>query len=220
MQQLIKKELILQKKTLGFGLLYSLLLFAVFANAIFEGFAYSMSAFGMLYITIVGIAQAEYKNNSDIIINSLPTTRREIVGAKYLSIITCTIIALVIVSFVGLVFHQLPAPFHYRLINMVDVVMILVSVLLLAAISLPIYFKTGAQWVRIVNMFIFMIIFFAPAQIAVYLSKNGYQPWIQSLTHIARDQSWLFSLSVLAIMLGLLLVSYFISLKIYLKKDF
>ncbi|MGI6434967.1 MAG: ABC-2 transporter permease [Syntrophomonadaceae bacterium] len=59
---------------------------------------------------MIGIVQAEYKNNNDIVINSLPTTRQEVVAAKYLSIAACTVIALVIVAIVGLVFHQFPPP--------------------------------------------------------------------------------------------------------------
>ena len=83
---------------------FSIFLFIVFSSNDFRDFAYSMAAIGIAYITIIGIAQSEYKNNSDIIINSLPTTRREIVAAKYLSVVTCTVIALLIVGAVGIPF--------------------------------------------------------------------------------------------------------------------
>lgn len=220
MPYLIKKELILQKKMLLFGMGYSIFLFIVFSNPIFQEFTYTMAAFGISYITIIGIAQAEHKNNSDMVINSLPITRREIVAAKYLSIMAAIAAALVIVSLVGLVFHQFAPPFNYRLITGKDVFTTFVSVLLLSALSLPIYFKTGAQWVRMVNVVIFLIIFFAPVQIAGFIIKNQQVPWIQNLIIISRDQLWLPVVGGSVFMLILLLASYFISLRIYKKKDF
>lgn len=220
MWPLIKKELIVQKKMIWFGLFYAVFLFFVFANPALQEFTYSMAAFGIAYITVIGVAQAEYKNNSDIVINSLPLTRREVVAAKYLSILTFTLIALALVGAVGLGFHFLLPVFNYRLINSIDIFTTFVSISLLAAISLPIYFKTGAQWTRVVNVVIFLVIFFAPAQIVGFLVKNNQQPWVQSLSQIAQNQNWLLSLTGLASLILLLLVSYFVSLRIYLNKDF
>jgi ABC-type transport system involved in multi-copper enzyme maturation permease subunit len=220
MTQLIKKELILQKKMLWFGVGYSIFLFIAFANPVFQSFTYSMCAFGIAYTLILGIAQAEYKNNTDIIINSLPVNRQEIVAAKYIAIVIGTFFALVIVSVVGLIFHQLPAPFNLRLINLLDVVTALISVTILAAVSMPVYFKTTAQWIRIVNVLFFMLIFFAPAQIVGYLMKNGHQDWLQKVSQTAYDQIWLLSLGMAAVMAVSLLVSYYISLRIYQNKDF
>ena len=220
MQQLIKKELILQKKMFIFGGLYSIFLFTVFANPVFKDFTYSMAAFGISYITIIGIAQAEYKNNSDIIINSLPITRREIVAAKYLSIVTSTIVALMIVGVVGIPFSLMPAPFDYRLLNGADVITTIICVLLLASLSLPIYFWAGATWIRAVNVVIFLLIFFAPVQIAEFLVNNPQRPWVQAVTSLVQNQSWQLILMGSVIMIVILLISYYISLRIYIKRDF
>lgn len=217
MRHLIKKELIVQKKMLLFGLFYAVFLFFVFANPAFQEFTYSMAAFGIAYITVIGVAQAEYKNNSDVIINSLPVTRREVVAAKYMSILTFTIIALLLVGLVGSLFHFLIPVLNYRLINTADVFTTAVSIILLAAISLPIYFKTSAQWTRVVNVVVFLVIFFAPAQLAGYMVQNGQQPWASSL---AVSQNWQLCLSGLIVLMVILLLSYFISLRIYLHKDF
>jgi len=220
MLQLIKKELILRKKMFIFGLVYSIFLFIVFADPVFRNFTYSMAAFGISYITIIGIAQAEYKNNSDIIINSLPTTRQEIVAAKYLSIITCTIIALLIVGVVGIPFSLMPAPFDYRLLNGTDVITTVICIVVLASLSLPIYFKTGAQWIRVVNIVIFLLIFFAPVQIAEFIVNNPQTPWIQVLMNMARNQAWQLTLIGSMALMIMLIISYYISLRIYMKKDF
>ncbi|MEQ8174519.1 MAG: ABC-2 transporter permease [Syntrophomonadaceae bacterium] len=220
MWPLIRKEMIVQKKMILFGLGYSVFLFFVFANPVFQEFTYSMAAFGIAYITVIGVAQAEYKNNSDIVINSLPLTRREVVAAKYLSILTFTVIALVLVGVVGLLFHFLLPVLNYRLMNSVDVFTTTVSIILLASVSLPIYFKTSAQWTRVVNVVVFLVLFFAPAQLAGYLVQNSQEPWVRSLAGLAGNQNWLLSLTGLAVLVVIILISYFISLRIYLNKDF
>lgn len=220
MLQLVKKEIILQKKTLWFGFFYSIFLFAAFANPVLKDFSYSMCSFGVAYIAMLGIAQAEYKNNSDMIMISLPTTRSEIIGAKYLAVLVCTVIAFVITGAVGLGFSQLPSPFNYRLINRFDVITAIISISLLTAVFFPINFKFSAQLLRIVNVLVFMVIFFAPAQIVSYIAKNNSQPWLQTLAHFAHYHSGMLLILCAAVILGMLLFSYSISLKIYLKKDF
>lgn len=220
MWPLIKKELIVQKKLLLFGLFYAAFLFFVLSNPVFREFNYSMAASGIAYITLIGVAQAEYKNNSDIIINSLPLTRRVVVAAKYLSILAFTIIALLLVGAVGLIFHFLLPVLNHRLLNTFDIITTTVSITLLAAVSLPIYFKTSAQWTRVVNVVIFLIIFFAPAQLIGYLAQNGQDPWVGSPVGLAGNQNWLLSLTGLAVLMVILFISYFISLRIYLNKDF
>lgn len=220
MWPLIKKELIVQKKMFLFGFLYAVFLFFVFANPAFREFTYSMAAFGIAYITIMGVAQAEQKNNSDIIINSLPLTRREVVAAKYISILTFTAIALALVGAVGFIFHFMLPVLNHRLINTFDIVTTAVSVILLAAVSLPIYFKTSAQWTRVVNIVAFLLIFFAPAQLAGYMIQNSREPWVVALAGAVQNQSWLLSLTGLASLIVVLLISYYVSLRIYLNKDF
>ncbi|HWP95514.1 MAG TPA: ABC-2 transporter permease [Syntrophomonadaceae bacterium] len=220
MFQLIKKEFVLQKKTILFGFIYSIFLFFTFAHPVLKNFTYVMAAFGICYIIIIGAAQADYKNHSDIILNSFPLTRREIVLSRYLSIFVFSFLAVILTGIIGLFFHMVPQPFTYRLINLNDVVVTLVSVMFLAAVSLPAYFKSGAQSIAIVNIFLFLLIFFAPAQIRNYLMNNTQQPWVQSLSYMAREQFWLLSFSGIGAMLVLFSISYFVSLRIYLNKDF
>jgi len=220
MIHLIKKEVILQKKMLWFGFFYSIFLFVAFSNPVLKEFVYIMTAFGIAYITILGAIQSEYKNNSDIVMNSLPITRREIVLGKYLSVFIFTGIALFVVAIVGLFFHLAPLPFDHRLINGNDIIIALISIVFLASISLPAYFKTGAQWMRVVNMIVFMLIFFAPAQITGFVLNNQEQVWLQNMLDLAQHNIGLLIISVAGILFILLALSYRLSLRIYSKRDF
>lgn len=223
MLKLIEKEFILQKKMIWFGALYSVFLLLVFHGAHDSNLsevAYIMASFGMAYIMIIGAAQAEYKNQTDLVLNSLPLTRPEIVRGKYLSVIVFTAVALAMVGAVGAGLHLLPGPFGYRLLNLNDIAATLISVLFLAAISLPAYFISGARWIQVVNMFIFMFIFFAPAQIVEYMAKNSHRHLAPGLAELVRSQPGLLSVSAIVVMLLLFFISYLISLWIYLRKDF
>lgn len=220
MINLIKKEILLQKKILWFGGFYAIFLFVAFANPVFKDYVYVMAALGISYITIVGATQAEYKDNADIAMNSLPVTRKEIVVSKYLAVFAFVGIALLIVAVVGLVFHFLPAPLAIRLISVNDIIAALISAVFLAAVSMPAYFKSGAQWVRIVNVMVFMLVFFAPAQIVEWLASHQQDGWGPAISQILRQTPWLPGLSGLLVVLALLALSYIISLHIYLNKDF
>ena len=95
-----------------------------------------------------------------------------------------------------------------------------ISVFVLASLSLPICFKTGAQWIRVVNVVIFLLIFFAPVQIAEYMVNNPQTPWIRILIDMAGSQTWQLMLMGSVILLIILFISYYISLRIYINKDF
>lgn len=120
---------------------------------------------------------------------------------------------------------KLTAEFSFIIIKVANkftlvIITTIVCVLLLAALSLPIYFWTGAPWIRVVNIVIFLLIFFAPAQIAEFAVNNHQSPTIAAITQLINYQSWQLALGGMAVMLVLMTVSYYISFCIYMKKDF
>ena len=82
--QLIKKDFMIQKKTL----MLSMILMAFFAMsfAAFESAGLVMSVVAFSYLFVQGASAIEDKSNSDVLLVSLPIKRTTIVLAKYLSI--------------------------------------------------------------------------------------------------------------------------------------
>ncbi|MCG9969458.1 ABC-2 transporter permease [Pelotomaculum terephthalicicum JT] len=85
MLNLILKDILIQKRTIIFALLYGVFIFFAFSKPPFSQCIYSMGAMGISYILILTALQADFKNNTMVILNSLPVRRSEIVASKYLS---------------------------------------------------------------------------------------------------------------------------------------
>lgn len=92
MLNLILKDILLQKKTLAFVGLYIVIFMFAF-QSIGTG-AFSAIVIAVTYQMVGAVSNYEDKANSDIVMNSLPLTRKAIVFSKYLSILIYSLIAI------------------------------------------------------------------------------------------------------------------------------
>ncbi|HEX3010963.1 MAG TPA: ABC-2 transporter permease [Syntrophomonadaceae bacterium] len=220
MFNLIRKDLLAQKHYLWFALGYSVFVFLAFSKPIFLPFVYIMGSVAIAYVMVLSAIQTEYINKSDIVLLSLPVQRREVVISKYLAIFLFTFAALAFMATVGLAIKLSPLPFTVRLIQWQDIVITIISVMLMAAIYFPLYYKVEGKWVQALNIIVFMLLFFAPANIINYLSQNQHSNWVTVLLQISSQRPWLIPLLGVVIGLVILAVSLVISLRIYERKDF
>ena len=123
MLNLILKDLLIQKKTLGFLGLY-IIIFSIAFQSVGSG-AFTGIVIAVTYQLVVTASSLEEKAGSDIILNSLPISRRKIVAAKYLSVILYGLMAVLgyviyssILSLVpiSVVFRPLPRKAWQRLL--------------------------------------------------------------------------------------------------------
>jgi ABC-type transport system involved in multi-copper enzyme maturation permease subunit len=220
MINLVRKDILAQKHYLWFALAYSIFIFMAFSKSEFSPFIYIMGAVAIAYVMILGAIQTEFKNNSDIVLLSLPLKREEVVVSKYLAIFIFSFIALVFMAAVGFVMNLTPLPWEVRLIRWQDVVITLISVMLMSAVYFPVYYKIEGKWVQVINIVVFMVLFFAPANIFSLLSDNQHSNWVNGLFQIAGQNPLVLpSIGIVAALL-LLVVSLLISLRIYQRKDF
>lgn len=220
MFNLLRKDILVQKQTIWFALGYSIFVFFAFSNKVFSPYVYIMGTVALSYVLILSAVQSEYKNNSDVVLLSLPVKRREVVAAKYLAVFVFVLLSFLTLGIIGLIFKLSPLPFPTRLINWQDAVVVLISVILLVSIYLPTYYKMGGKWLQVINVVLFMIIFFAPSTLAS-LMRNYRQ--VQSLQWITRATVQNPQVAVwlgIAFIGGLMLISYLISIHIYENQDF
>jgi ABC-type transport system involved in multi-copper enzyme maturation permease subunit len=220
MLNLILKDILVQKRTIVFAFLYSIFMFFVFSQPPLSQFIYSMVAVAISYIFILTALQADFKNNTIIIFNSLPVKRSEIVASKYLSLFVFIALSLSILVIVGLLVKVSPLPFDVRYPRLYDLVITLLSVGILISVYMPVYFKTGSRWVQIINILFFMLIFFAPSTVFSCFMEKQHQPFVKSLIQYSSENVLLVYLMAVIITLIILAVSFTCSLRIYLKKDF
>jgi len=219
MYNLLRKDLLLQKKTLLFAALYSIFIFFAFAAQPFTNYAYIMGGIGVTYILLISGVQVEYKNHTDVLINSLPVKRSEFILSKYLSLIIFTAITIVLLGLIGGALKFSPLPFPARFINWIDVLWIFASVAVLLSIYLPIFYKFGGKWVQIGNVFLFMAVFFAPGLIMDFMKKYPETALVKTIANEVAQDPLGVAVIATAVILALVCGSLLLTSSIYLHKD-
>ncbi len=210
--QLIKKDFMIQKKTL----MLSMILMAFFAMsfAAFESAGLVMSVVAFSYLFVQGASAIEDKSNSDVLLVSLPIKRTTIVLAKYLSIYVFAALGLAIQA----VIHALAELMNISRIGfpitMDGIFGVFVSVSLIFSILLPLIFKFGFIKSRMVNSLIFILCFFGGAKIAEQFAGQLNLEIFNSLS-----DAGLKLLTTLAVLI-LLWLSYMLSLHFYRNREF
>ena len=220
MLSLIKKDLIVLRRMIIFAAGYSVFIFLAFSNPVFRPFIYIMGAVVIGYIFVLSVIQAEFKNNSDVILNSLPVSRKDIVSARFVSIFILTALALAILGSVGLILRVLPLPLEVPIITLRDALISLGLIVLMSALFLPAYHLTAGKWLQILNIIFFMVVFFAPATITQILVEHTDKAWALNLVEFHMNTPWLLPSLSAAVLALMLLLSFTLTLIIYRKRDF
>jgi ABC-type transport system involved in multi-copper enzyme maturation permease subunit len=176
-----------------------------------NGSAFLLPVAGLSWFFIMSIAAQEEKNDSHILINSLPVSRKQVVAAKYLFSILAGLVFIGIALMVHPLFNL-----SSQGTNMFDAVLTMAATGWFAAIYFPMYYWLGPRFVQI-SMFILFILVFAilPPVFNLGIKHDfwGLGDWLRSA-----------SLNILAVILLLLtaivlLGSWALSARIYERKD-
>ena len=209
MYHLIKKDILIQKKNLIFSLLY-LVLFTILVTKN-EIIGLTIAVLAVTYLLAHGASSLEDKNNSDIMLVSLPIKKRLIVLAKYISVYGYAAYAIIICYLMYVLAHTFNLPITLQPITTDGLLVVLFSVTLFGAISYPLIFKYGYTKSRTVNMILFFILIFTSTTLADSVNIDQLiQKWSES-------ELILFSSLTLLFILAL---SYSISLAFYKKREF
>ncbi len=220
MVSLLYKDILLQKKILLFALGYGVFLLVAFNNPIFSNFIYYMGTVAVSYMMFMTAVSLDERNKSDIMLVSLPIKRNKIILEKYLLVFLTGLIGIALMgSLGGLVKISGFLPIS-RFVNLNDVFLSLASVLLLSSFYYPLYLKLGYKYSRIINMFFFMLFFFIPSWVTEYITSNEDITVIKTIEKLSTTPTILISVSFFAIALILALISYLISVRIYINKEF
>src|SRR5699024_9822080 len=143
---LIKKDFILLKKINIFAIIYSFFIAAMGAynyNYLISTLFYITGIIMMVFVFIIYINGYDDKYKSEMILNSLPIDRENIVRSKYLILILFTIVACGIVY----LFTKFISLLNYievdKSFNIQGVIIVMNIILLFYSIYYPFYFKIG-----------------------------------------------------------------------------
>jgi hypothetical protein len=178
---------------------------------------------GVLAITyqlVLGACALEDKNNSDIILISLPIKRNTIVLSKYVSIYIYAAYAMLGFYLIYLITNllNLPLDIPYNFTGFVGAIIV---VTLFCSISFPLIFKYGYVKSKMANLIIFFVFVFGGTGLVGYLSKNNEWKLGQEIITYFSNSSDIEILMILMVPMVLILIcSFFVSLTFYRKREF
>ncbi|MDQ0214019.1 ABC-type transport system involved in multi-copper enzyme maturation permease subunit [Oikeobacillus pervagus] len=218
MYHLIKKDILMQKKAIKLSVL--LIIFFTFTLSNIGPAGLTIGVLAITYQLALGASALEDKNNSDIILMSLPIKRTIIVLSKYVSIYIYAAYAILGFYLVNLIINLLnlrpDIPFNFT-----GLIGAIIAVTLFCSISFPLIFKYGFIKAKMANLIIFFVFVFGGTGLVSYLSENNKLMLSQDIMTFLSNGSDIVILIISMVLLLLILIcSYFISLTFYRKREF
>src|SRR6056297_77470 len=218
MLNLLKKDSMLLKRNLWIMILYSFMMFFIFARTDMNAQAiYVMGITMISYLLVMYTTAYDNMNKSDILLNSLPLKRRDIVAERYMSLFVFIALSSMLMALSGLVMRSTGFLPGMRQISLFDFVIATWSICLVVFLYLPVYFKVGYLKAKLVNFAIFFAVFMIPTMIGKLLARGESPLWIRNLNSATRLQITLF-MALFITIAGI--ASYLFSLRFYKNREF
>lgn len=218
MFSLVLKDILLQKKMLLFAAAYGVILLIFFQDPVFSTMAYIMGATAISYMFVVWSCAYDEKNNSHIVLNSLPISRAGIVRARYASIFLFAILAFGLISILGMMMKAISLPFPSRYPGWDDFLGVFFCLTLFSSLFLPLFFRFGYIKSRIIGIGMFVTVFFIPKWSGDYLMRKYGREIPEQLFLTTNGAGFVVGLVIAA--LFLLFLSYLLSVHFYRNKQF
>ena len=220
MFNLVIKDIIVQKKSIAFAVLY-IAFFMIALQSIGEmTFTSAITAFS--YILVMGGFAYDDKNKADIMLNSLPLKRYNIVLAKYISLFVFVAFG----SLIYFVFELFLRSTGFSFIKTYPITIesftgAVFAVSIMHSFCLPIIFKFGYTRAKVINFVMFFAFFFGGSWLINYIYTRmnaGFAGKVFALLENRPD--YFIALAIIAAAALLMLISYMISLRVYKKREF
>ncbi|OEH86492.1 hypothetical protein BHU72_12825 [Desulfuribacillus stibiiarsenatis] len=161
MINLLRKEILIQRKSFFFAASYSLFLLVVFNNPGYDLMAYVIGITAIAIVFCMNATSLDERNKSSVIWRSLPIRHEDIVRSKYLSVFLYVIFGAVAMGASGILLQLTPLS-GIRYIQIHDLILAIIFTMLAMSIYYPIIFRFTNQTFRYAGMAIFLIFFFFP----------------------------------------------------------
>lgn len=233
MLNLVWKDLLILKRILWIALIYGFCGLLVFSFTM-EGAALSFITIMVTYMLIDRACDLDSRNKSEIILNSLPLCRRDIVLAKYLSVFLYAAIAILSSVFAQEVVSVTRIPVlggaPISKISLEGLVGALVATVAFISFYYPIYFKLGYARIKWVGMILVLsLMFFIPNGSNIARGLGGVRnPILQKIlvlmgrlgNWLQTQADWQIASYMLVFALILMSASARLSMRFYARREF
>ena len=217
MFQLMLKDIYIQRKTAFIAPVFLLIYFLTMGRELENtgsliAMAYSLAVAFIAFLMLVysNFNTGETAKMHNRLVLSLPVERWSVINAKYVMVsvwwlcayISCTILAFILKN----VFHE----FSFPTFDLNSLIFSLCITYILAAVFYPIYYKFGWKAAQILIVGLFFLFSFGLGKLLSLDVKSGIISMVFKYPVT----------SCMIITLTIALVSYFLSLRIYEKKEF
>ncbi len=154
MFNLIKKDLIVCIKSERFNVIKYILIFILmylFCNDI----SYYATPVLITYLIMIGVFSADYENNSDKFIRSIPIDLDDIVYSRYLIGVSTSIVITILTLFV----HDILSIYMFRRTVFYDFIFAMDINLIVLSVTMPMFFRHGYEKIKIVASILAIAIF-------------------------------------------------------------
>ncbi len=219
MIHLIKKDILMQKKTIGLSLLFIFIFTFTLSEIGPSGLVVNILA--VTYMLVLGASAVEDKNNSDIMLISLPIKKSTIVFSKYISVYIFAAYAALINFLIYYIITQLNLSIEVIPFTSNGLYLSLVAATLFCAITLPLIFKYGFLKSRVISIILFFVFISGGLSLVDNLSKNENSIFIKKIANLLNSSSdiQIALLSLIPVVI-ILFISYTLSLKFYKNREF
>ena len=215
MFNLIIKDMVIQKKTFLYALLFSIVVSTnfLFMNTGSNGISlYMFLPIAINYMFINFALSYDDKNKSEFVLNSLPLKRKDVVISKYISIFVFAAIGLIYSIVTGFIGKTAGLPMFTTSISLNNVVIVLTLTCVFNSIIFPIYFKFGSIKTQIFTVILITL--------PIFVLNNPNTAILPELIDFINSSSSLTLISLATITsLIFFIISLIISIYIYNKKE-
>lgn len=220
MFKLALKDIKLSTKFMGIIIIYILTISSSILSSmdeLFVSITYIVLMVMGIFMLVIYTNGHDTRNKTEIIINSFPINRSDIVRGKYLTLILYTIIICSILFLTSNILKELFTKFQgSKSITMGNIIIVTNIVLLFYSIYYPIYFKAGED-MRTFNYILWFLVIVSPSlvkKLVEWIIKNDMLDEILSI-----DLNKI-NISILIVLIIIFYISLQISKKIYKQREF
>lgn len=219
MFNLIKKDFILSRKINIFVVVYALFIAAmglVMPDPLVSTFLYTLGMLTLIFITVIYTNGYDDKYKSEIVLNSLPIDKENIVRAKYMTLILFIIMSCSAVLIFTNIILKLGVVSIGKGASIWNVIFATNISLIFYSIYYPIYFKVG-EGLRSFNTILWILMVIGPSVLSKLMKGLNTTGYLEKIIAIDINR---INIYVLIISLFMFYMSMKISEKIYRTREF